>query len=442
VRLTPWGEARSTRPVTGPIHRYVTRGTRTATRAAGTVLAAGLAFGVLAGLAPATASAAPGDHAIAQARAQADALEERIGILSGRLERAQAQVDAARAQAAIALDDFQATQEELQAAEQRSVEAEAAAEKALADLGVARGEVVDFARQSYMDGSTSPGAAALLTAGSPAELIERSALLEAAGAHRSNVLDRVTVLQDRAAKAQVRAEVAVDEAKTLKRRAASQLAVASNAEAAARQKSASVAARSTALKDELKQAEYRLAGLVGAQEAVERARRLREAAEPKPEPVVSPPPSSSPAPVKESTAGSGSASAAQTAIAAAKQYLGTSYAWGGGGTYGPGWGWGIDDGVWGFDCSGLTQYAYAQAGISIPRNSRAQYAELPKVSASDLRPGDLVFWATSPSNPATIHHVAIYLGGGQIIEAPQSGDVVKISSMRWYHYAGAVRPTA
>ena len=442
MRLTPWGEARSTRPVTGPIHRYVTRGTRTATRAAGTVLAAGLAFGVLAGLAPATASAAPGDHAIAQARAQADALEERIGILSGRLERAQAQVDAARAQAAIALDDFQATQEELQAAEQRSVEAEAAAEKALADLGVARGEVVDFARQSYMDGSTSPGAAALLTAGSPAELIERSALLEAAGAHRSNVLDRVTVLQDRAAKAQVRAEVAVDEAKTLKRRAASQLAVASNAEAAARQKSASVAARSTALKDELKQAEYRLAGLVGAQEAVERARRLPEAAEPKPEPVVSPPPSSSPAPVKESTAGSGSASAAQTAIAAAKQYLGTSYAWGGGGTYGPGWGWGIDDGVWGFDCSGLTQYAYAQAGISIPRNSRAQYAELPKVSASDLRPGDLVFWATSPSNPATIHHVAIYLGGDQIIEAPQSGDVVKISAMRWYHYAGAVRPSA
>ena len=124
------------------------------------------------------------------------------------------------------------------------------------------------------------------------------------------------------------------------------------------------------------------------------------------------------------------------------EHLGLSYAWGGGGSWGPGWGWGIDDGVWGFDCSGLTQYAYAQAGIDIPRNSRAQYAALPKVGSNDLRAGDLVFWATDPSNPQTIHHVAIYLGDGRIVEAPQSGDVVKISPMRWYHYAGAVRPSA
>jgi cell wall-associated NlpC family hydrolase len=403
------------------------------------VLAAGLAFGVLSGLAPAPASAAPGDHAIAQARAQADELEERIGILAGRLERAQAQVDAARAEAAIALDTFQATQEQLAAAERRSAEAEAAATKALADLGVARGEVVDFARQSYIDGSTAPGAAALLTAGSPAELIERAALLEAAGVHRSDVLDHVTVLQEQAEKAQVRAEVAVDEATELERQAAGQLAQATEAERAARQKAASVEVRRTELADELAQAEYRLAGLVGAQEAVERARRLREAAAPKPEPVVSPPSGGG---GNETPAGSGSSSAAQTAISAAKRHLGLSYAWGGGGSNGPGWGWGIDQGVWGFDCSGLTQYAYAQAGIDIPRNSRAQYAALPKVSSSNLRPGDLVFWATTPSNPSTIHHVAIYLGGGQIIEAPQSGDVVKISPMRWYHYAGAVRPSA
>jgi cell wall-associated NlpC family hydrolase len=64
------------------------------------------------------------------------------------------------------------------------------------------------------------------------------------------------------------------------------------------------------------------------------------------------------------------------------------------------------------------------------------------VGVNDLRAGDLVFWATTPSNPSTIHHVAIYLGGDQIVEAPQSGDVVKISPMRWYHYAGAVRPSA
>ena len=412
-------------------------------RAAGTVLAAGLAFGVLAGLAPAPASAAPGDRAIAEARAQADALTERIGILADRLDRAQAQVEAAHAEAAIALDTFQATQEELQSAEQRATVAEAAADQARADLGVARGEVVDFARQSYMDGSTSPGAAALLTAADPAQFIERAALLEAAGAHRSDVLVQVTALQQAAEKADVRAKVAVQEATALKAQAADALARATNAEKSARQKAADVAARRIQLADELKDAQVTLAGLVGRQEAEERSRRLREAAAPKPQPVVAPPSGGQQhSGGSQTPAGPGSSSAAQTAISAAKQHLGLSYAWGGGGSNGPGWGWGIDQGVWGFDCSGLTQYAYAQAGIDIPRNSRAQYAALPKVSSNDLQPGDLVFWATTPSNPTTIHHVAIYLGGGQIIEAPQSGDVVKISPMRWYHYAGAVRPSA
>jgi cell wall-associated NlpC family hydrolase len=123
-------------------------------------------------------------------------------------------------------------------------------------------------------------------------------------------------------------------------------------------------------------------------------------------------------------------------------YLGLPYAWGGGGTRGPGPGLDPDEGVVGFDCSGLTQYAYAQAGISIPRNSRSQYSDLPKVSAGDLQPGDLVFWASNPANPSTIHHVAIYLGNGQIVQAPESGDVVKVSSMWWAGYAGAVRPSA
>ena len=402
------------------------------------MLAAGLAFGLLAGLAPA-ASAAPGDRVIAEARAKAEALEERIGVLADRLRRASAGVEAAHAASLIALDTFQATQEELEAARRRATAATAAADEAGAELSVARAEVADFARQSYIGGSTSPGAAALLTAGSPAELIERAALLESAGAHRSDVLDVVTELQERTSRAEARAKVAVQDAGALERQAAGQLARASDAERAARAKAASVEARRAALAEELKQAEYRLIGLVGAQEAVERARRLRAAADPEP-PVAQPPAPPSRSDGDQTPAGS--SSAARTAIAAAKKHLGLSYAWGGGGSNGPGWGWGIDDGVWGFDCSGLTQYAYARAGIDIPRNSRAQYAALPKVGSSDLRAGDLVFYATTPSNPQTIHHVAIYLGDGRMIEAPQSGDVVKISPMRWYHYAGAVRPSA
>ena len=124
------------------------------------------------------------------------------------------------------------------------------------------------------------------------------------------------------------------------------------------------------------------------------------------------------------------------------RYLGTPYAWGGGGTRGPGPGLDPDEGVIGFDCSGLTQYAYARAGISIPRNSRAQYASLPKVSSDDLQAGDLVFWGSDSDNPSTIEHVAIYLGNNKVVQAPQSGDVVKVSTMWWGGYVGAVRPSA
>jgi peptidoglycan DL-endopeptidase RipA len=97
--------------------------------------------------------------------------------------------------------------------------------------------------------------------------------------------------------------------------------------------------------------------------------------------------------------------------------------------------------VVGFDCSGLTQYAYAQAGILISRNSRAQFTSLPRVPVADLQPGDLVFWATDPADPNTIHHVALYLGHERVLQAPESGDIVKVSDMWWTGYAGAARPT-
>ena len=99
-----------------------------------------------------------------------------------------------------------------------------------------------------------------------------------------------------------------------------------------------------------------------------------------------------------------------------------------------------DVGVVGFDCSGLTRYAYAQAGIAIPRVAADQFAVLPKVT--HLRPGDLAFYATDPNDPSTIHHVVMYLGKGQIIEAPESGERVHVTSMRYgYEYIGAVRPS-
>jgi cell wall-associated NlpC family hydrolase len=79
----------------------------------------------------------------------------------------------------------------------------------------------------------------------------------------------------------------------------------------------------------------------------------------------------------------------------------------------------------GFDCSGLTMYVYAQLGISLPHFAAAQWNELPHVDASQLEPGDLVFFEPELDGPG---HVGIYAGGGLFIEAPHTGDVVKLAS--------------
>jgi peptidoglycan DL-endopeptidase CwlO len=91
--------------------------------------------------------------------------------------------------------------------------------------------------------------------------------------------------------------------------------------------------------------------------------------------------------------------------------------------------------VWGaagpdsWDCSGLTMGAWAAAGVTLPHYSVAQYYATTPVSYSELKPGDLIFWASSSSDPNTIFHVAMYIGNGQEIQAPHTGDVVKISGV-------------
>ncbi|WP_245160214.1 C40 family peptidase [Blastococcus sp. CT_GayMR20] len=402
------------------------------------LVGAAVGAAILIGLTPAVADAAPrrpSDSEIATAEAKAREVEARIGELSGALEAAQDQVDAARSRSVIALDEYQAMQAAYEVAQQQADAAAAAAAQATADLGVARANLVAFARRSYMDGSTYSGAAALITAGDPAQLIERAALLEAAGSHRSDVLDVVTVLQEQATAADTVAREAVTAAAGLQKHAEEKLVEAQAAEIDARAQAGALASQQAQLTTELAAAEQELESLVGAQAAADRTAQISR-------PAPAPPRAPAPPSGNQNQAGSGDASAASTAIDAAMGYLGTPYAWGGGGTRGPGPGLDPDEGVVGFDCSGLTQYAYAQAGISIPRNSRAQYAALPKVASNALRAGDLVFWADDPSDPDTIRHVAIYLGNNKVVQAPQSGDVVKVSTMWWGDYAGAVRPSA
>ncbi|HZL80909.1 MAG TPA: C40 family peptidase [Demequina sp.] len=84
-----------------------------------------------------------------------------------------------------------------------------------------------------------------------------------------------------------------------------------------------------------------------------------------------------------------------------------------------------------FDCSGLTMRSWQAAGVNLGRTSRDQYKQVLKISYDDMRPGDLVFYSTDQNNPDAIYHVAMWIGGNQVVEAPRAGVPVRITSMRW-----------
>ena len=145
------------------------------------------------------------------------------------------------------------------------------------------------------------------------------------------------------------------------------------------------------------------------------AEAAAEAAGVPPPPTTSgdtgPPPSGAPAP----NAG------AQAAVDAALSQVGKPYVWGA-------------EGPDSYDCSGLTLWAWAHAGVSLPHNSGMQYAATARVAQSDWQPGDLLFYG-SP-----IHHVSMYIGNGQMVEAPYSGSQVRVVSAMRSDYVGAGRP--
>ncbi len=116
---------------------------------------------------------------------------------------------------------------------------------------------------------------------------------------------------------------------------------------------------------------------------------------------------------------------AATAMAYARAQLGKPYEWGG---TGPG----------AYDCSGLVWAAYQSAGVDIPRTSEAQWAGLPHVPPADVRPGDLVFFPGSDGTFTAPGHVALVIGGGQMIQAYAAGTPIEISALNGEGAGGIV----
>ncbi|MDQ3662162.1 MAG: NlpC/P60 family protein [Actinomycetota bacterium] len=176
-------------------------------------------------------------------------------------------------------------------------------------------------------------------------------------------------------------------------------------ERAERRREAREAARAAAAAEAARAAEA--AAARAAQEAAAQAAEEPAAQSPTPDVSIAP----APAPSER----------ARVAVEAALDQVGKPYQWGAAGP---------DS----FDCSGLMMWSWAQAGVALPHNSGAQYAATTRVEQSDWQPGDLLF-AGSP-----IHHVGMYIGNGQMVEAPYTGAYVRVVSAYRSDYAGAGRP--
>jgi peptidoglycan DL-endopeptidase CwlO len=129
----------------------------------------------------------------------------------------------------------------------------------------------------------------------------------------------------------------------------------------------------------------------------------------------------------------GSSVEGNTAVATAERFLGVPYVWGGASASG-------------FDCSGLTMYAWGAAGIALTHSAWYQFRETTPVPLSQIEPGDLLFYSFPNDGPDPVTHVAMYVGSGPfggetIIQAPETGETVSYSPMYYYGFVGAGRPS-
>ncbi len=254
----------------------------------------------------------------------------------------------------------------------------AQAEQAQAALLAAQQGVVGIARTAYT-GESMNSFRALMTSESADQFVGLVSTLQMVADHQNEVLDAAAT-----------ASVAAAQAQATAREAAAQAQAQYDAVAAQQADLEGQIAEYQALYDQLSAAEQQAAMDAHAGDRASRDARS--------EPVVA------------SGTIVASSSAAQIAIDTAMAQQGAPYVW-------------AADGPSSFDCSGLTQFAYAAAGISLPHSSRMQSQMGQQVSRDQLQPGDLVFFYSPVS------HVGIYIGNGQMVHAPTSGDVVKVASV-------------
>jgi peptidoglycan DL-endopeptidase RipA len=394
----------------------------------------------------------PSDKQLADAKAKVRQRAAQVGYLTAQVARKDAEIRRLRDLAELAMEKYNQARADLVAATARQRRTAYAARLAHWRVARARRMTALFVRASYKQGSAVNAYATLLTANGPSQLLQQAEYLRYVSAHQLDViglLTRATVAQGNADSA---ARLAVRQRGDAAARAERARLDAVAKVASARTQLAGLRRQRAALNAQLAMARIRANGLVAERrryQAWQHAVAVAAARERARQAALRRQAGAAAGGSSTWTGGLGGAwSAAKGRYVArtALRWLGTPYAWGGGSYSGPSFGVdgpgdGFNDGsVFGFDCSGLALWGWAQVGIYLPHYSGYQYdAGSYHPSPGTLLPGDLVFWSYDGSQGG-IHHVAIYLGGGQILQAPESGDVVRISTMWFDGYFGAVRP--
>jgi len=371
----------------------------------GATLAITVVFGVLSPLGlPMLSGALPASaDPLASAQAQASQLAAQIQAEGQHLEVLSQQYDAAEQQVQSLATQVSQIQGQIAVTKQK--------------VATSRANLRREALSAYMSG-TEVGLENLFSGPSANSSLANEYRTVAAG-NLSTAIDSLNVAENSLNAQQAQLQSTESQAQT----AASQAASARTAAQGAQQQE----------QQTLTQVKGQIAVLVAQQQAAEAAAQAaafqaRQAAE-----AAAAQASRSGSPGRASGGSSAAATAANAPVApggpgavqAAQSQLGVPYVWGG-----------EDPGV-GFDCSGLTQWAWGKAGVSIPRTAQDQYDAIVHISLSDLEPGDLLFWNDGTSS---IQHVAMYVGGGEVIQAPETGENVSYAPIWNGGLVGAGRP--
>jgi cell wall-associated NlpC family hydrolase len=306
------------------------------------------------------------------------------------LRQVEARVNALNAKVDTAVEAYATAKIELSAASRRAAVAQARVKAAQAQLDTVKRRMSSVAAAAYRTGGAD-AFVQLISTSTPQTFLDRSASLDRIATGQSAQLAAAATARHRLAN--VQAEAAHERA--------AQAAVAKT-----------LAKQKATIENALAEQQHLLNGLKAEERAKFRAAQRRAAAAAR---------ASRSRSFDIPTYNGPASGRAAVAVQAAYNELGKPYSWGAAGPSS-------------FDCSGLTMWSWGKAGVSLPHSSQAQYSSGNHVSRSDLQPGDLVFFG-SP-----IHHVGIYIGNGQMISAPHSGDVVKIQDAFRGDYAGAARP--